>query len=553
MATADSGQSSAMATSSNKVNRGHSPPAQSKRERKKQLIAEKLAVLNDQWGRDRDRSYREELQKIQVDLNLVQRVDPYADRPLDAIQREIRELSQVSNNGADRTNRTLLEMAGPSFQDWVEQVADLVETRDYEVTTQKHEHDRRTQNHRNTFAYKVEVARREHKALSATLKDRLMNAITSKKMRLSREKEALEISDSSALFLHPNQFTLTNPASPGGTHHKTRTTRLRREMEDPPIFSENKKRKRNAADDDGSPAPNRRVLDASNTTPLWQNDRIRAMRKETGPVYSIDKLFTDKELSMNYNTAALAAYKHLITRRDANGNVIPSPDESEVGNGDGNEDEKDEDLSAVTMERQPSHQTRSTRGQNNNQNWYDDKIMGIEGLANFELAGNLDKMGMQEPKLPPLIHSQYSKAYVKSESNTPMALSQDDAQNDITVMNVFKSYQRSHGVGSNLETPNGGRRVLENMTQPQQSGRNYVAWLQSQRPSADQLADSLGVPSSSIRDDHGPGGSFLSGIAPGIATGSHASPAAPPMSRQSSFGGGAAMSRSGSGRGRRRG
>jgi hypothetical protein len=137
MATADAAQSSALATTSHKIIRGQSPPAQSKRERKKQVINEKLAVLSDQMSRDRDRNYREELQKIQVDVNLVARVDPYADRPLDVIQREIRELSQASANGADRPNRSLLEMAGPSFQDWVDQVEDLVETRDYEMTSQK--------------------------------------------------------------------------------------------------------------------------------------------------------------------------------------------------------------------------------------------------------------------------------------------------------------------------------------------------------------------------------------------------------------------------------
>lgn len=317
-------------------------------------------------------------------------------------------------------------------------------------------------------------------------------------------------------------------------------------MEELPGFSENKKRKRTAADDDGSPAPIRRALDNTNTTPLWQNDRIRAARKETGPVYSIDKLFTDKELSMNYNAAAIAAYRHLITRRDANGNVLPSPDESEAGNGDANEDEKEEDLSAPTMERQPSHQTRSTRGQNA-QNWYDDKVLGIEGLANFELAGNLDKMSMQEPKLPPLIHSQYSKAYVKSESNTPMALSVDEASQDLTIMTVFKHYQRAHGVGANLETPNGGRRVLENMVQQQPSGRPFVALIQGQRPSVAQLAESLGVSA----EDAVLGGSILNGLAPGVSNANHASPAAPPMSRQSSFGG-VAMSRSGSGRGKRR-
>lgn len=136
MATADPSQS-IMAGSSQKTARGQSPPAQSKRERKKQLIYDKLAALERDMSRDRDRSYREELQKIQADVHLVSRVDPYSDRPLDEIDHELQELSQATANGSDRPSRTLLEMAGPSFQEWVEHVKDMLEVRDYELTSQK--------------------------------------------------------------------------------------------------------------------------------------------------------------------------------------------------------------------------------------------------------------------------------------------------------------------------------------------------------------------------------------------------------------------------------
>ncbi|KAH7040158.1 Sds3-like-domain-containing protein [Microdochium trichocladiopsis] len=559
--------------------RQQSPPAPSKRDKKRQLLNERLTLLDDQFSRDRDRHYREELQKIQIDVSLVGRVDPYADRPLDAIERSYRELSQqTSSNGA---NRSLLDMAGPSFQEWVHEIEDLVEHRDYELVTQKHEYDRKSSEAANEHAYRIEVARREHKALSATLRDRLINSITSKKYRLGKEKEALDISDSSALLLHPNQFSLTNPASPGGPHGK-RNTRLRREMEDLPGFSDNKKRKRNGGgggDEDGSPAPTRRPLDATNTTPLWQGERLRGLRKESGPIYSIDKLFTDKELAMTYNTAALAAHKHLLVRRDNNGNILPSPDDSENGNGDGADEPEDEFAAATMMERQPSHTTRSTRGaQVMQQNFYDDKMLGIEGLTNFELPGNLDRMAAQEPKLPPLIHSQYSKAYVKSDSNTPTALSADDASQDFMVMTVLKHYQKANGVGSNLEVNNGGRRLLEAMTASNGAGagnktRNAV-FLQGQRPSVEALAESLNVPSSSLRDEPLPAGGSAQGGGPhsgaptvsggllsvlgGGLSGLTSSPGGyagfgggMPMSRQSSLGG-AAMSRSGSARGGKR-
>jgi hypothetical protein len=555
MATAEASLASALVTASQRPGRTASPPPQSKRDKKRQALTDKLDVLKEQYHKDRDRSYREELGRIQIDVNLVAKVDPYAPRPLDVVEREFREISQA---GTDRTNRSLLEMAGPSFDDWHHQVEDLVEHRDYELTTQTLEYKRNLQVHHNTHAYKIELARREHRALSATLRDRLINTISSKKARLSKEKEALDIADGNALLLHPNQFSLTHPSSPGGNHGK-RSTRLRREIDDHTQgLSENKKRKRHAAEDDGSPVPSRRALDPNNTTPLWQNDRIRAMRKETGPVYSIDKLFTDKELSMTYNAAALASYKHLLTRRDASGNVIPPPDDSEAGNGDlSDERDRDEDLYAPVMDRVPSHATRSTRGgqnnNNSNHNFYDEKVLGIDGLANFELAGNLDRMDTQEPKLPPLIHSQYSKAYVKSDSNTPTPLSIDDANQDLMVMKVFKHYQSSHGAGSNLDVAggNGGRRLLEAAVPQTNGSGKYVAYLQSNpRPSVEQLSESLGVPTSALQNETPLAGNVLSSMAPGVVSANHASPA-PPMSRQSSFGG-VAMSRTGSGRGGRR-
>ncbi|KAI1388931.1 Sds3-like-domain-containing protein [Hypoxylon trugodes] len=558
MASVDSAQSATLVATSNKTSR-LSPPPQSKRDKKRQVLNDRLATLSDKFSRDKDKNYRDELHKIQIDVNLVGRVDPYADRPLDAIDREYREIQAANAQQAasaptnGEPKRSLLEMAGPTFSDWVHQIEDLVEHRDYEMTCQRVEYERKLHEYNKTRAYKIEVAKREHRALSNTLRDRLINAITSKKYRLGKEKEALEITDSSALLLHPNQFSLTNPASPGGTHMK-RNTRLRREMEDLPGFSENKKRKRNAADDEGSPVPKRGALDTANTTPFWSSERVRSLRKETGPVYSIDKLFTDKELALTYNVAALAAHKHLLIRRDTNGNII-TPDESVNGNGDANDDE---DLAATSMERQPSHTTRSTRGGHaQQQNFYDDQLIGIEALANFEIPGNLDKVAGQEPRLPPLIHSQYSKAYRRDESNTPTILAESDRDKDFMAMKLLKAYENKHGVGSNFDNPNGGRRLLETMSTPVSKSK-YIAYNQGPRPSAEIISESLGLQESDLRGEPTGASSDVAGGAKDSPAGAKDSPSVfkeatggVPMSRQSSLGG-VAMSRSGSARGKRK-
>lgn len=406
----------------------------------------------------------------------------------------------------------------------------------------QNEYERKVQEYKNTHAYKVETARREHMALTSTLRDRLINTLTQKKNRLNREKEVLEINDSNALLLNPNHFSLTNPGSPGGTHGK-RATRLRKDADDLQMFSD-KKRKRNPGEDDGSPAPMRRGLDPNSTTPLWQSEKARAVAKQNGPIYSIDKLFTDKELSLHYNSAALAAHQYILRNR-VNGNAS-SPDDSDSGNGDDND--ADSVPSAPMMERQVSHATRSTRG-GANTNFLDDKILGVEGIANFEVPANLDLMHAQEPpKMPPHVPQQYLKPYPRSaDQNFPVPLSQDDIMSDLSVMGFLKQYDHSHKPGAHLDAPTGLRKILEAVSIPYQQGR-FVAITSAAREDPENFRDSLGIPTSGLRDQLSPGHGGSNQSVAGYSA------SAIPMSRQSSLGG-VAMSRqgtTGSGRGRAR-
>ncbi|KAM7222021.1 Sds3-like domain containing protein [Rhypophila decipiens] len=471
---------------------GSPPPTQSKREKRRQLLNDRIHAL--QQSKPQDQIYREKLQKIQIDTNLVMRIDPYVDRPLDEFEEDQERLRQLNGDtDPNSVPRTLLEMAGPRFASWMERVQDLVEQRDFALTKYKLDYEKKVAEYNSVHAYKLETAKREHRALAQTLRDRLINAITSKKFRLNKEKEALEISEGSALLLHPNQFSITNPASPGGTHSK-RATRLRREMDDMTTI-EGKKRKRNN-DDDGSPAPQRRALDPSNTTALWQTDRL-SMRKTSGPIFTIDKLFTDKELSLNYNTAALAAHKWLLTHKpkfDENGHPLLSPDGSDSGNGDHDEDGSDVP-SAPMMERNVSHATRSARGGNKeNPNFTDDKLIGLEALANFTFPGNFERMVGADPKLPPTFPSTYVKGHTKqSDFNTPTALAPDDVNGDWMVMQTLKQYDQVNGVGANLSSDNGSRRLLEAMAQPPRAEK-YVSYLQGDRPGENEVRKRLGLP-----------------------------------------------------------
>ncbi|CCC07336.1 unnamed protein product [Sordaria macrospora k-hell] len=512
-----------------------SPPpgqsqSQSKRDKRRQMLAERIATLSEKWSKERDQTFREQLQKIQIDTSLVMRVDPYVDRPLDSFEEDQRRLNQLNGTDPDGVPRSLLDMAGPKFAKWMEKVQDLAEQRDYALTKYKFDYEKKIAEYLNTHAYKTELANREHKALASTLRDRLINIITSKKYRLNKEKEALEIADASALLLHPNQFSITNPASPGGTHGK-RATRLRREMEDT-IGMDGKKRKRNMNDDDGSPAPQRRALDPNSTTPLWQTDRL-VQRKTTGPIYSIDKLFTDKELSMTYNQSALAAHKYILTHKprfDDYGRPISSPEGSVSGSGDLDDP--------------------------------DSELMGLEMLANFDFPGNLERLtSSQDPKQPPAFPSQYVKGHAKqSDFNTPAALASDDVSGDLMVMHALKQYDQLNGMGANLQTEHGSMKLLQSVSLPIKD-RRFVSFVQGERPSENELRERLGLPpiKAPVEPERSEptNGLGLGTPSKGGRSGTpshHASPAKAlggvSMSRQSSANGGVAMSRTSSRKGR---
>ncbi len=117
---------------------GSPPPAQSKRDKRRQMLADRLMSLSDKFSKDRDQAFREQLHKIQIDTTLIMRVDPYADRPLDSFEQDQQRLQQL-NGEADNLSgpQTLLDRAGPRFSKWMEQIQDLVEQRDYAIAKYK--------------------------------------------------------------------------------------------------------------------------------------------------------------------------------------------------------------------------------------------------------------------------------------------------------------------------------------------------------------------------------------------------------------------------------
>lgn len=180
--------------------------------------------------------------------------------------------------------------------------------------------------------YAMQLARSEHELLLNSLRDRIIQSAMTARSRLLKEKEQLDIADSNALLLNPSQFSIGNPSSPGGALNprKTRNTRLRPGEGDEPTSllakAEENKRKRKAAfenDDSGSPGPSNRNTNGSGTettaaptsAPYKDAKRKLEHAQFEAPLYSIERLFTEKELSHNLDRAHLMTAEYFARLR----------------------------------------------------------------------------------------------------------------------------------------------------------------------------------------------------------------------------------------------
>ncbi|KAJ8066453.1 hypothetical protein OCU04_005513 [Sclerotinia nivalis] len=462
--------------------RSNSPPPHqlSKRDKRRSMLQDKLAEMTVNFASNRDHYYRDQLKGLQIDMNLIQEADVHGKFPLP----DGNEVEALVVDGIKKVKGIAghhPSAAGKEYESFAREINNAMEERDVALTTHMRDYEVRANEIESAHAYRMRLADLEYQALKTTLRDRLINKVISKKAHLSKDKESIEIGENNALLLHPSQFGLANPASPGGMHSK-RATRHRREAEELPNIFDGSKRKRKGIDGDESPAPSRQRTDNGGSTPLWSSERnISASAQIDASAYSIEKLFTDKELAMKYNEAAQAAYSYMVRHAPyedenspQNGRSDSSPDTDKINatSGDVENDNPDSPPSAPTMERQPSHQTRSTRGgalANSNTG------TGIDIISDLAYPGNMAAITKQIPKLPPLLASNMQKGYVKGDAaNQPQGLAPDEINAELEIIRRGRTYNDERGYGKNLELENGGRSLLEAVSTPRRAQTYYV-------------------------------------------------------------------------------
>ncbi|KAK2745574.1 hypothetical protein FQN57_003699 [Myotisia sp. PD_48] len=402
------------------------PPGQfplSKRDKRRNALQDRVNELKEAFGSNRDFHFRQRIHELQNEMALISNAQLYDDWPIsDAPEDVSRQIQQLAASG-QIASETLI--SGRWYSNFIQEINRTKEERDSELTVVMNRHRDCLIRMKQDRDFRVQLAIEECKKLTETIRERLVQSISHRKNRLMREKEQLDVADTNALLLHPNQFSITNPASPGGaqSNRKTRHTRHRLDVDEFGNGVANEpvnKRKRKIMDEDFD-SPNR---DGGPSTPA---DRARAKltHHQNAGAYSILSLFTEKELAMHSNTAHVAAVHFLSASKRArqaanqlaNGQAGDKDDLS--GSGDGSSQE-DGTPAAAEMERSASqnvHATRSTR---------------TNGAGALNLLGDLTDKNVSRPNLPYYILGNYhQRPNGSSNAPTPPALMPEEIEDDI--------------------------------------------------------------------------------------------------------------------------
>lgn len=255
----------------------------------------------------------------------------------------------------------------------------------------------------------------------------------------------------------------------------------------------------------------------------------KSMQIESG-LYSMDKLFTARELALSYNDAALEAHEYMVrhppyaedTTFSPNGRSDSSSQNGRAA-GDGENNEAESPPAGAMMERQFSHATRSTRAGGPN---YLTLGTGIEIIGDLKYPSSMQHISASLPRIPPHVANTMIKSYTKGE-NTPAGLTPEELNAEMEIIKRARTFNDEHGFGKNLGLEHGGKTLLEVVSKP----RERMAYFTKVQKGT---GTGTGTMLSNLREELGVDAESAQG------------------SRQASMMGGTGMSRQGTGDGRRK-
>lgn len=176
------------------------------------------------------------------------------------------------------------------------------------------------------------------------------------------------------MLLHPNQFSIGNPASPGGPQAPRKTRRTGHKFgdaEEIAAATEHKRKRKLFEDQDNdSPGPAGRNVEIGIGSPFREAKARTVNAQFEASAYSLERLFTEKELNMAMNQATTAASHFFAKMKGApqdaptNGTTNGTNGDHASENGDAMDQDQDSDdiPGASDMMRQISSNPHATRG-----------------------------------------------------------------------------------------------------------------------------------------------------------------------------------------------
>lgn len=117
---------------------GSPQPAVSKRDKRRNMLADKLSEMMATFSDNRDSHYRAQLAALQADINLILKADPYTNKPLEDAGDEASELitSIMGNTSlmAPSAGTDYVAQCGKYYGRFVDSVNDAIEDRDRDLT-----------------------------------------------------------------------------------------------------------------------------------------------------------------------------------------------------------------------------------------------------------------------------------------------------------------------------------------------------------------------------------------------------------------------------------
>lgn len=99
---------------------------------------ERLALLHDKFQHDKDSTYRDQLQRVQFELNTLQKFDPYAPDAFEVAGELQREHQQAMGTAVHAESaRSIMDMTGVQFPQLMTDFQDVMEARDYQLSQTK--------------------------------------------------------------------------------------------------------------------------------------------------------------------------------------------------------------------------------------------------------------------------------------------------------------------------------------------------------------------------------------------------------------------------------